>query len=118
MTENHYTVSDVARLAHVSVRALHHYDEIGLLRPSRRSRAGYRLYDSDDLRRLREILVFRELGFSLNAIGELLSASAAERAAALRRQRGELEDRVRRTQAVLRAVDATLDALERGTIMD
>jgi DNA-binding transcriptional MerR regulator len=118
MTETHYTVSDVARHAHVSVRALHHYDDIGLLVPARRSPAGYRLYDDSDLRRLHEILLFRELGITLDGIRDLLDAPAAARAAALRRHREELDDRLRRTHAIIRAVDATLDALEKGTDMD
>jgi DNA-binding transcriptional MerR regulator len=51
-----YTVGALARMSHVSVRTLHHYDGIGLLTPSGRSAAGYRLYSGDDLRRLRQIL--------------------------------------------------------------
>ena len=62
------TVSEVAELTGVTVRALHHYDELGLLCPSERSEAGYRLYSYDDLARLREILIWRRLGFSLNEI--------------------------------------------------
>ena len=53
----------VASLARISVRTLHHYDAIGLLRPSARSDAGYRLYERADLDRLQQILFFRELGF-------------------------------------------------------
>ena len=60
-----FTVSQVARLSGVSVRALHHYDEIGLLQPSGRSASGYRLYDDADLERLQQILFFRELEFPL-----------------------------------------------------
>jgi DNA-binding transcriptional MerR regulator len=118
MTDSHYTVSDVARMAHVSVRALHHYDDIGLLTPARRSPAGYRLYDEADLRRLHEILLYRELGLPLDAIQHMLAAPDAERARALRRHRAQLDERLHRAQAVIRAVDATLDALEKGTIMD
>ena len=117
MTDNHYTVSDVARMAHVSVRALHHYDDIGLLTPARRSPAGYRLYDEADLRRLHEILLYRELSVPLDGIQRLLAAPDAERASALRRHRAQLDERLHRVQAVIRAVDATLDALEKGTIM-
>ena len=61
------TVSQVARLAGVSVRTLHHYDELGLLRPSGRSQAGYRLYEQADLQRLQQVLFFKELGFPLEA---------------------------------------------------
>jgi DNA-binding transcriptional MerR regulator len=56
-----FTVSQVARMAGVSVRALHHYDQIGLLRPSGRSEAGYRLYDQADLERLQQVMFFRAL---------------------------------------------------------
>jgi DNA-binding transcriptional MerR regulator len=118
MTDNQYTVSDVARLAHVSVRALHHYDDIGLLTPARRSTAGYRLYDEADLRRLHEILLFRELGVPLDGIQRLLDAPDAERANALRQHRAQLDERLRQAHAVIRAVDAAIDALERGTTMD
>jgi MerR family transcriptional regulator, thiopeptide resistance regulator len=118
VTQSHYTVSEVAKLAHVSVRALHHYDDIGLLSPARRSAAGYRLYDDGDLRRLHEILLFRELGLPLDAIQRVLAAPEEERAAALRAHRRDLDERLERVQAVIRAVDARLDALERRTIMD
>ena len=57
-----WTVGEASRLAKVSVRTLHHYDEIGLLEPSDRSDAGYRLYTVSDLERLQQILLFRELG--------------------------------------------------------
>ena len=63
-----WTVGEAAELAKVSVRTLHHYDEIGLLEPSDRSEAGYRLYTVDDLERLQQILLFRELGFALPEI--------------------------------------------------
>lgn len=63
-----YQVKEVARMAGVSVRALHHYDEIGLLVPSGRAEAGYRLYSHEDLLRLQQILVGRELGLPLEAI--------------------------------------------------
>ncbi|XXF76226.1 MerR family transcriptional regulator [Myxococcaceae bacterium GXIMD 01537] len=61
-------MSQVARLAGVSVRTLHHYDEVGLLRPSGRSEAGYRLYEQSDLQRLQQVLFFKELGFPLEEI--------------------------------------------------
>ena len=61
-----YTVGEVARLAGVTVRTLHHYDDIGLLRPTGRTAGGYRVYDEDDLERLHEILVYRELDLPLD----------------------------------------------------
>jgi DNA-binding transcriptional MerR regulator len=102
------TVSQVARLAHVTVRTLHHYDEIGLLVPSDRSSAGYRLYSDADLARLHEILVYRELGFTLDAIAQVMSEPPAERRASLLAQRERLIAQKHRTEAVLRALDIVL----------
>ena len=71
-----YTVGEVARLARVSVRTLHHYDGIGLLTPSARSAGGYRLYSETDLDRLRRVLFYRELEFGLDQIAEILADAA------------------------------------------
>jgi DNA-binding transcriptional MerR regulator len=117
MKRHTFTVSQVAALTHLTVRALHHYDEIGLLRPSQRSPAGYRLYDEDDLQRLRKVLLFRELGFSLDAVGGLLDANAAQQREALVAQRAVIEQERRHAEAVLRAVDATLDSLKEQASM-
>ncbi len=118
MSAKSYTVSRVARMAHVTVRTLHHYDSIGLLVPSRRSGNGYRLYSAEDLQRLQQILLFRQLGFSLEAIQRLLDEPAYDCRSALRAQRDLLRKRVRQAEAVIRAVDATLDALEGGREME
>jgi DNA-binding transcriptional MerR regulator len=112
-----FTVSQVAALTHLTVRALHHYDEIGLLRPSQRSPAGYRLYDEGDLQRLRKVLLFRELGFSLDAVRGLLDANVAQQCEALLAQRAVIEQERRHRETVLRAVDATLDSLTEPTPM-
>lgn len=106
-----YRVKEVARIAGVSVRALHHYDEIGLLVPSGRSRAGYRLYGDDDLLRLQQIVIGRELGMPLEGIKRLLDDPSFDLRAALVQQRGELVARADRTAAMLRAIDSTLAAL-------
>src|SRR5687767_14042091 len=82
-----YTVGQVAKLAHTTVRALHHYDEIGLLTPGARTTAGYRRYGDDDLERLRQILFYRELGFPLEEIGAILGAAGSDTTDHLRRQR-------------------------------
>ena len=105
-------------MAHVTVRTLHHYDEIRLLTPSGRTGKGYRLYDEEDLQRLHQILVFRELGFSLEGIQQVLDAPAFERGEALRAQKELLKEGMEKTKAVIRAVDAALNALEGGKPMD
>ena len=68
------TIGEVAEIAHITVRTLHHYDELGLLAPSERSESGYRLYSYDDVARLQEILIWRQLGFSLAEIKSLLDS--------------------------------------------
>lgn len=111
------TVSQVARLAGVSVRALHHYDELGLLCPSGRSEAGYRLYEQEDLQRLQQVLFFKELGFPLEEIARIVKDPAFDLRAALLMQRQLLGERATRLQALIRAVDAALESHEKGTVM-
>src|ERR1700744_1843452 len=81
------TIGEVAELAGVTVKTLRHYDRIGLLKPKARSDAGYRLYGRDELIRLREILIWRRLGFPLADVQALLDAPDHDRVDALRRQR-------------------------------
>jgi DNA-binding transcriptional MerR regulator len=112
-----YRVKDLARLSGVSVRTLHHYDEIGLLVPSQRTDAGYRLYCDDDLLRLQQILIQRELGMPLETIRRSLDDASFDRRAALEHQRTELAARVERTSAMLRAIDAALATLNEARTM-
>ena len=91
-----YSVGQVADLAGVTVRTLHHYGQIGLLEPQDRSGAGYRRYSDDDLQRLQHILFYRELGFSLDDIATILSDPGANSGAHLRRQRELLTERISR----------------------
>jgi DNA-binding transcriptional MerR regulator len=118
MSAKRYSVSQVARMANVTVRTLHHYDELGLLTPSERSASGYRVYRHPDLERLHRILLFRELGFGLEAIARLLDDPAVGPAQALRAQRDLLAERLDKTAAILRAVNDTLQAMEEGKEMD
>ena len=80
------TVREVCRLTGVTVRALHHYDAIGLLKPTRVTEAGYRLYDDAALRRLQSILLFRELQFPLKQIKAILDNPGFEQSEALTQQ--------------------------------
>ena len=98
-------------MAGVSVRALHHYDEIGLLVPSSRSGAGYRLYNDDDLLRLQQIVIGRELGMALEELKRSFNDPNYDRRAALERQRREIATRAERAAAMLRSIDAALAAL-------
>jgi DNA-binding transcriptional MerR regulator len=106
-----HQVKEVAEAAGVSIRTLHHYDAIGLLVPSERSAAGYRLYTDDDLVRLQQILIGRELGLALEEIRKLLDDPGFDRRQALLRQRAQLAERQERTTRMLHAVDAVLTAM-------
>ncbi len=112
------TVGELSELAGVTVRTLHHYDEIGLLCPSERSQAGYRLYSYEDVGRLQEIIVWRQLGFSLAEIQQLLDDPAHNRIQALRRQRELVEHELERLGATARALDAALRAHQNGTRLE
>ena len=92
------TVKEVSRLTGVSVRTLHHYDAIGLLKPTRVTEAGYRLYDGDALVRLYMILVYRELGLSLQEIGKILDAPDYDRSRVLAHQIRLMQEKVRKLQ--------------------
>jgi MerR family transcriptional regulator, thiopeptide resistance regulator len=112
------TVGVVAELAGVTIRTLHHYDQIGLVRPSGRSEAGYRLYDDRDLEQLQTVLFYRELGFALDDIAMLMRDPGFDRGAALREQRKLLEAEAHRYRRMIEAIDAAIDAHERGIPMD
>lgn len=96
-----WTVGQMSRISGVSVRTLHHYDQIGLLRPSRVSPAGYRLYDQAALERLYLILQFRELEFPLQEIRSMLDAPRFDPADALERQIHLLELRKARLDRLI-----------------
>lgn len=81
----------------LSVRTLHHWDEIGLVSPSRRTSAGYRLYTPEDLERLRRVVAYREAGLGLEAIRDVLDDAATEIGDTLREQRAQLTRRIRQT---------------------
>ncbi|MFJ9945742.1 MerR family transcriptional regulator [Streptomyces erythrochromogenes] len=112
--EDHWTVGRVAELAGVSVRTLHHYDHIGLVRPSARTPAGYRAYAAGDVERLREVLAYRRLGFGLREIAELVGDPSTDAAAHLRRLRGVLLERRERADAMVAAIDRELSARAKG----
>jgi DNA-binding transcriptional MerR regulator len=107
-------VGRVAELADVTVRTLHHYDEIGLVRPSSRTAAGYRAYSARDVERLREVLAYRRLGFGLREIADLVDDPATDAVTHLRRLRGLLVDQRDRAAAMVTAIDRELEARAMG----
>ena len=108
------TVGSVARLVGVSVRTLHHYDDIGLVEPSGRTAAGYRSYSASDIERLHQVLTYRELGFTLSEIQEILAADSVDAMAHLRRQHDLLEERIERLQEMATAVEKMMEAKKMG----
>jgi len=113
-----YTVKQVAKLSGVSVRALHHYDEVGLLKPACVGANGYRYYGRDELLRLQQILFHRELGFALEEIAKVLDSPGFDRAAALRAHKAKLAAETKRYRRLIRTIDETLAAFEGATRMD
>ena len=107
-------VGEVAALAGITVRTLHHYDRIGLLSPSGRTSAGYRQYAPADLDRLHSVLLYRGLGFPLEEVATLLDDPSADPAEHLRRQHRLLLDRLDRTSAMVAAVEKELEARAMG----
>src|SRR5215211_3630804 len=105
-----YTVGRVAELSGVTIRTLHHYDEIGLLSAGGRSAAGYRLYEDSDIERLQRILFYRELGFPLEEIATIVDDPHTDALGHLRRQRGLLTERIRRLRAMVDAIDYEMEA--------
>lgn len=107
------TVKEVAALTGISVRTLHYYDEIGLLRSSGKSDAGYRLYDERALETLQQILFFREFDLPLKEIGAILDDPSRERNEVLRMQRRMLEAKKERLEKLMANIDVLLEGEER-----
>jgi MerR family transcriptional regulator, thiopeptide resistance regulator len=113
-----WTVGEVARRTGVTVRALHHYDDIGLLAPSGRTDAGYRLYDRADLERLQRIVVYRRLGLDLDAIAALLDDPETDHLAHLRTQHALLVDRREELTSMIDRLEKTMEAHKLGITLD
>jgi DNA-binding transcriptional MerR regulator len=109
-----YTVGQVADLAGVTVRTLHHYDEIGLLSPGERTAGGYRRYSGADLERLHQVLSYRELGFALEEIVTILDVPEADTASHLRRQHRLLTERIARLEHMLTGIQKAMEAQQMG----
>lgn len=115
--ENNYTVKQLASMAGVSVRTLHHYDECGLLKPGKRSPAGYRLYGAYELYRLQQIMFYRELDLPLEDIAAILDDPGFELTAALEDHKKALQARRERISTLLETIEKTLLKLKSAPIM-
>lgn len=102
------SVGKVSKLTGVSVRTLHYYNEIGLLCPSETSDAGYRFYDDADVELLQQIMFYRELEFTLEEIGQIISSSNYDKTQALQNQKHLLELKQKRLNNLINLIDKTL----------
>src|ERR1043165_9027093 len=107
-----YTVKQVARMSGVSVRTLHFYDEVGLLKPARVGANGYRFYNEPQLLTLQQILFYRELGFELKQIKRILGRPDFDRIAALESHRKILRKNLTRTKKLIQTIDQTTEHLK------
>lgn len=113
-----YSISEVARATGLTSRALRHYDAIGLLRPAWTTDSGMRHYEERELLRLQEILLLRQLGLGLDAIGDALSGRAEDdRIDVLERHRKQLESERERLNRLIATVGRTIDSLREGAEM-
>jgi DNA-binding transcriptional MerR regulator len=115
MTMPRYTIKQLADLAGVSRRTLHHYDQIGLLKPAEKGANRYRYYDDQDALCLQQILFYRELGLSLDEIREILDQPDFNLLQALKKHKGELQKRVARLNRLIKTVDKTIQHVK-GTL--
>ncbi len=105
MRQEQYQAIDFARLAGVTVRTLHHYDRIGLLKPSSYTNAGYRLYRKQDLIRLQQIVTLKFIGFSLNEIKNLLDSNSFDLTIALNQQKEIIAEKRQQLDLAVKAID-------------
>ena len=112
--DEEWRVGELAAATGLTVRTLHHYDSIGLLKPSARTGAGHRLYSAGDVRRLYSIVALRQLGFSLGDVGRLLEGGGTDPREATRRRLEELDRQLAAHRRLRRRLAGLLEAMERG----
>ena len=106
-----YKINEVSKLTGVSIRMLHHYDKIGLLEPSKRTDSNYRMYNNNDISRLYQILLFKELEFPLQDIKQILDDKDFDREKALKVQRNLIFEKKKRLERILESIDDTIENL-------
>lgn len=109
-----YSVKEVAILAGISVRTLHYYDEVNLLKPIVNPDNNYRVYNDADIEKLQQILFFKELGFKIAEIKNILESPEYDRVDALKSQRDLIYKKVDRYMKIINTVESTISSLEKG----
>lgn len=112
-----YTVKQLAKLSGVSVRTLHFYDEIGLLKPAYYGENNYRYYEEEQILLLQQILFYRELGFPLSEIQAILQSETFDKIEALESHRNSLQADLDKTKTLIKTIDKTIAHLRGQTIM-
>lgn len=113
-----YKVREVADMVRISVRTLHHYDQIDLLKPAYVNPAGYRFYTDAELERLQQILFFKELEFNLQEIKDILDSPSFDRKSALEAHKDLLMEKKNRLERIIESVEKTIYSIEGGIEMD
>lgn len=111
-----YKINEISKLTGISVRMLHHYDKIGLLIPSKRTDSNYRMYSDEDVARLYQILLFKELEFPLQKIKQILDDENFNREEALKTQRNLIFEKKNRLERIIESIDNTIENLG-GNVM-
>ena len=111
-----YKINEVSKLTGVSIRMLHHYDKIRLLEPSKRTDSNYRMYNDDDIARLYQILLFKELEFPLQEIKQILDDKDFNREEVLKAQRNLIFEKKKRLERIIESIDDTIESLG-GNVM-
>lgn len=112
-----YTVHEVAKIAHTTVKTLHHYHKIGLLVPEQTTETGYRLYGKNDLERLQQVLFYKELDFPLKEIKQLLDGEV-DREKTLIYQKALLEQRIERFYELIKTINFSIESAKEGDELD
>lgn len=115
MDERCWRIGELAAATGLTVRALHHFDQIGLLRPARRTPAGHRVYTAGDVRRLYRILALRQLGMPLGRIGRSLDGDLGDLGSAVRAQLAQVEERMETQRRLRERLTALRDAVDQVT---
>lgn len=111
-----YSINQLAKLAGVTVRTLHHYDHIDLLKPSRIQQNGYRQYDQNDLIRLQQILFFRELDFSLKEIKRIMHSAQYDQIKAMTQQKELLQLKKKRLGRLVKTIEKTITSMQNNQL--
>lgn len=109
-----YGIKEVSQISGVSIRMLHYYDKIGLLKPCSLSKAGYRQYDRKDIEKLQQILFYKELDFSLEEIKQIMNSLTYKKVQVLKTHEKLLVKKKEKMEALIREINAAVKSLEQG----